>query len=287
MIIANPIYDVVFKRLLENESIAKGLLSRILHQNIVELEFQPQEISSRIDDESRTLPITIYRVDFRAKIITEEGEEKHLLIELQKAKLATDIERFRTYLGDQYCGREPFISRVKEDDTPSSLPIVTIYFLNFALDTTFPKVIQIAREYRDAISQERFEGKHDFIECLTHDSYIIQVPKLNDDHQTDLEEALRIFDQRFIIEGDSHLLNFSSETDDPLLQDMLRELEKSVADPKVAKIMEIEDEMMAGQLSVQNELKRERAEKEFERAEKERLAALLTKHGIDPDEDAI
>lgn len=299
MLIANPIYDVVFKRLFEDQAIAKGLLSRILGEEVLELEFRPQEFSARKDRAENQLPITIYRVDFRAKIRTAEGEEKVILIELQKAKLATDIQRFRNYLGNQYSESE----KVKEDDLPQSLPITTIYFLNFCLDDSFPKIIHVAREYRNAISQQRFEGKHEFIECLTHDSYIIQVPKLNDDHNTELEEALRIFDQRYVVSGDPHYLDFIEGSDgnqsDPLLVDMIRTLQKAIADPEVAKIMEVEDEMLVNEKVTQQKLEAalkreameraekeiERAEKEKERAEKDRLVELLKKHGIDPDSD--
>ena len=43
MIIANPIYDVVFKYLLEDIDIARELLSTILGEEIIGLEVKPQE----------------------------------------------------------------------------------------------------------------------------------------------------------------------------------------------------------------------------------------------------
>ena len=46
MIIANPIYDVVFKYLLEDAEIARDLLSTILGEEVVQLEFKPQETST-------------------------------------------------------------------------------------------------------------------------------------------------------------------------------------------------------------------------------------------------
>ena len=47
MIIANPIYDVVFKYLLEDKEIARGLLSTIIGEEIEELTVQPQEMAIR------------------------------------------------------------------------------------------------------------------------------------------------------------------------------------------------------------------------------------------------
>ncbi|GAB4402812.1 MAG: hypothetical protein OHK0039_01290 [Bacteroidia bacterium] len=43
MIIANPIYDAVFKYLLEDTKIARELLATILGVEIVELALRPQE----------------------------------------------------------------------------------------------------------------------------------------------------------------------------------------------------------------------------------------------------
>ena len=41
--IANPIYDTVFKYLMEDERIARILLSALLKKNVVEVEKRPHE----------------------------------------------------------------------------------------------------------------------------------------------------------------------------------------------------------------------------------------------------
>jgi len=43
MQIANPIYDTVFKYLLEDNDAAKLLISTIISEEIVKLDFMPQE----------------------------------------------------------------------------------------------------------------------------------------------------------------------------------------------------------------------------------------------------
>ncbi|TAG21669.1 MAG: hypothetical protein EAZ32_04550 [Cytophagia bacterium] len=43
MIIANPLYDVVFKYLLEDLEIARELLAIILGQEVLSIEVKPQE----------------------------------------------------------------------------------------------------------------------------------------------------------------------------------------------------------------------------------------------------
>lgn len=95
--IANPIYDSVFKYLMNDEKVAKLLLSAIIGREVVELEFRPTEHHFPFRE-----VLTVLRMDFQARIIDENGNQELVLIELQKAKLASDIMRFRKYLGAQY-----------------------------------------------------------------------------------------------------------------------------------------------------------------------------------------
>ena len=96
--IANPIYDVVFKYLMEDTEIAKLILSTIIDEEIESLEFSPQENIITLENRS----LTVYRLDFSAKIRLPDQSYKQVLIEIQKAKYSTDIMRFRRYLGEQY-----------------------------------------------------------------------------------------------------------------------------------------------------------------------------------------
>ncbi len=76
MHIANPIYDVVFKYLMEDAKVAKLLISSIIGEEIEELDFRPQEFTTDIDKsriEGRIGTLTVYRLDFTAKISTKEG----------------------------------------------------------------------------------------------------------------------------------------------------------------------------------------------------------------------
>ena len=196
MIIANPLYDAVFKYLMEDVRIAKLIIATIIDEEIVDLTFRPQERTSF----SHKFSIHLYRMDFAAKIKTKDGQYKNILIEIQKAKLSQDIMRFRKYLGEQY---------MKSDDIDGkqiALPIITIYFLGFKLKHITAQAIKINRHYIDAITGERLEQQDDFIEQLTHNSYVIQIPRLKPSHQTRLETLLAVFDQTGI-QNDHYLLN--------------------------------------------------------------------------------
>ena len=144
MIIANPIYDVVFKYLLEDLSIAHDLLTTIIGEEVIALEMQPQETVLET-----AAALNIFRVDFRATIRLPLGDTWKVLIELQKAKRSFDITRFRQYLGENYQRDDGVMN---EDGVLESrtLPIVTIYFLGFKLPNTTIPVLRISRVYQNA-----------------------------------------------------------------------------------------------------------------------------------------
>ena len=113
-----------------------------------------------------------------------------MLIEIQKAKLGTDIMRFRRYLGEQY--RDPNNLRPGTDRPKRVLPLLTIYFLGHPLEHTKAPVIRVRRESLDMTTGKRLEKPEPFIESLTHDSYVIQIPYLRRERQTEVEELLQI-----------------------------------------------------------------------------------------------
>ncbi|MDR0725351.1 MAG: hypothetical protein LBF59_05000, partial [Prevotellaceae bacterium] len=55
-IIANPIYDTVFKRLMENMKIVKFFLSAILEQQVTAVDILPQELTYKdVQDEKEAM----------------------------------------------------------------------------------------------------------------------------------------------------------------------------------------------------------------------------------------
>ncbi|RQD65470.1 hypothetical protein [Desulfonatronovibrio magnus] len=98
VVIANPIYDAVFKYLMDDLPVARVIISTIIGQEVEELEFKQRERSAQV----ASLGVTIFRLDFSAVIKTADGERKNVLIEIQKADNADDIARFRRYLAENY-----------------------------------------------------------------------------------------------------------------------------------------------------------------------------------------
>ena len=134
MKIINPLYDYAFKYLMQNNRIAKKVLSTLLECEVVELFVEQQEIVAV--DEARNLKL--FRLDFSAIIINEQGERQKVLIELQKSKLPTNHLRFRTYLGENYTKSETFINDLGVEET-RVYPIISIYIFTNHLNISWTR----------------------------------------------------------------------------------------------------------------------------------------------------
>ena len=203
MLIANPIYDVVFKRMMENERVAKFFIGTLLEQTIENVEVKPQEFT--YTDELAGL--AVFRLDFIATIKTESGEQKKVLIEIQKARNQIDLMRFRRYLGEQY-KKEDLLNNKK-----IVFPITTIYILGFKLPEIETACIKVERNYKDLVNNKTLITKSEFVEKLTHDSYIVQVDRITNKYATKLDKLLSIFEQRNFIDENKITKEFKHALD--------------------------------------------------------------------------
>jgi hypothetical protein len=237
VIIANPIYDVVFKYLLEDADIARDLLSTILGEEVVHLEFKPQETSTESSE-----GIKILRLDFKAIIKKKDGTLFKVLIELQKSKQVFDVMRFRRYLGDNYRKEDQLVD---EDGLAvfRPLPIITIYFLGFLLNNVPSGVIKVKRDYVDVVTEEILGVKDDFVELLTHDSYMIQVGRLPKESRGKLDRVMQIFSPMYQNKADKHLIDFQGDIYDPLVLRMVERLSRAIAGDEYRDKMDVEDEV--------------------------------------------
>ena len=236
MHIANPIYDVVFKYLMEDSKVAKLLVGKIIGTEVVELLPEPQETVFSPD----TLhSFTVYRLDYSATIKTPEGERK-VIIEIQKAKHASDIMLFRRYLGQQYSNKDNF-SVV--DGKKIALPIISIYLLGYSLPGIHAPVLHVNRRYIDLATQEICDIKDEFIESLTHDSYLIQIMRLKAQRRNDLEILLGVFDQDNRT-SDEHILNVREDEFPEKYRPLIRRLQNAAESEEVRMIMDAEDEIL-------------------------------------------
>ena len=100
--VANPIYDIVFKYLMEDERIAKTLLSALLKKNVVDVNVRRHEYTNGNRDN-----ISMFRIDFAATI-EEEDEEYAEMMYYYLIECGTDRgeglsdEEFRQLMRKQY-----------------------------------------------------------------------------------------------------------------------------------------------------------------------------------------
>jgi hypothetical protein len=282
MKIANPIYDAVFKYLLEDKRVAKLLLSTILDEEILDINIQPTEHSIELERP----PVTVYRIDFSAKIRSGSGEQL-VLIELQKAKFAQDLFRFRRYLGNHYANRENQTTDPKTGRTVP-IPIITIYFLGEAISDLTAPVIKVNRECIDIATGERFTKKFQFIECLTHNSFIIQIPHLKEKRRTELEKLLLFFDQSNAIE-DKHTLSIHEDQIPQQHQPLLDRLRRAIEDQNIRGAMDVEDDIVLELEDKDREIQKqkERAEQARQGEEQEKKRADQEKARADESEQKL
>jgi hypothetical protein len=232
MVIANPIYDVVFKRMMENERVAKFFIGTLLGQTIETVEVKRQEFT--YTDELAGL--AVFRLDFIATIKTETGEYKKVLIEIQKARNLIDLMRFRNYLAEQY-KKEDIVNNQK-----LILPITTIYILGFKLSEIETACIKVERNYKDLINQKIINKKSDFVEKLTHDSYIVQVDRITNNYSTKLDKLLSVFEQQHFIDDKKITKEFKHELDTEDIKLTTDILHFAGTNPEERKRIEIEQE---------------------------------------------
>ena len=232
MIIANPIYDVVFKRLMENEKVAKFFISTLLEQTVEAIEIKPQEFTYT----NELAGIAVFRLDFIATIKNDSGEYKKVLIEIQKAKNPIDLMRFRNYLAEQYKKED------KINNENAILPITTIYILGFTLPEIETPCIKVERNYKDLINKTILLKKSEFVEKLTHDSFVVQVERITDRYQTKLDKLLSVFEQRNFTDNREITKNFAHEPDIDELKTITDILHYVGTDPEERKQIEIEQE---------------------------------------------
>ena len=238
-IIANPIYDSVFKFLMEDERAAKVLLSALLQQEVHDLKMRRNEYTNL--NQTR---ISLFRIDFSARIKDAAGREQLVLIELQKTWLMTETLRFHQYLGTQYLDMENISS--SGSGAGYGLPIISIYILGHKLGDLSEPVVYVRRRYLDYDNRDIVQGVPDpFIESLTHDSIIVQIPYLQGRARNHLERLLSVFDQECRMATDVHFLQINDEGMDKEGRLLVNRLVMAAASPDVRREMQVEDEILS------------------------------------------
>ena len=191
--VCNPIYDTVFKYLVEDERVAKVLLGGILNKKIESVEIKGHECAYQSDDNN----LKLLRFDFVGTVENPDGTKETVTIELQKASEPEEVMRFRKYFG---------IQMASESNADYG-----IFILGHSLGEGFEYPLIKGRTvfYDEDDNVLNFKTQCEFIKGMTYHLYIIQIPFLPEKPKKPLEKIFRAFDQRYRLEYDSKYLELT------------------------------------------------------------------------------
>ena len=234
--IANPVYDVVFKYLMDDPRIARTILSALLKKNVVAVEMRPHEY---VNEQRDTL--SVFRIDFGATVRSDDGTEQLILVELQKTWLETETLRFRQYLGVHYSNPKNMVG-------DHAIPTVAVYLLGHRVGDIEEPVLYVNHQSYDYEGRLVTKGMPDaFVESLTHDSIIVQIPRLHGQINNRLDKVLSIFDQTRRDRDNEHILLVDERlySDDQDMSLIIHRLTMAAADAQVRHSMNVEDEYIS------------------------------------------
>ncbi len=254
IVIPNPIYDVVFRYLMQDYDSAMIILSTLINEKIKSLEFQPltfakkltveehnkdvkKKINKHFEKEKQKIiaddslsdldknvaiseiaikdPVTgkdvkLLHLDFAAVIEKENGEEEMVIIELQKVAMETDIFRFKQYIAENFQKKRK-INKIDQDtgqEIELELPyrLIPIFILNFKIEDDISDLMIKTRQIKSGtFTDKEFDGKNEFIDHLSYELYVVQLPYLkkvealdfkDNEYKSKLFALLKLFDQR-------------------------------------------------------------------------------------------
>lgn len=246
--VCNPIYDTVFKYLIEDERVAKVLIGGILNKKIVSVKIQGHECSYQNDDNY----LKLLRFDFAGTIENPDGTKETVTIELQKASEPEEVMRFRKYFGIQMASEANADDVTKyrrdKDKTPyivkSPRHIYGIFILGHSLGKDYEHPLIKGRTvfYDEDDNVLDFKTQCEFIKGMTYHLYIIQIPFLTERPKKPLEKIFRAFDQRYKLKTDSKYLELTEDEDEESgFNVIFRRLLHAAADEQLRGNLDLED----------------------------------------------
>lgn len=239
--VANPIYDSVFKFLMDDERIAKTVLSALLKKEVLSVEMRKHEHPNITRDK-----LSMFRIDFAARVREDDGSIQLILIELQKTWLDTETLRFRRYLAAQYNAEENI--QKQGENQGYALPMVAVYLLGHRVGDIDKPVVYVGHKALDYDGKEVENGENDpFISSLIHDSIIVQIPLLHGKINNRLDKVLSVFDQSQRTEESQQIINLEENLykDDPEMMQIIHRLSLATMSAEVRQEMNDEDEFFA------------------------------------------
>jgi len=248
MKLLNPLFDTVFKFLMEDVECAKGLIKTIIKKDISEL-YPLQQEASTMRLKIKYSQIGMIRQDYVAMIKSQDEDGKDtfekVVIEVQKSPFMPEIGRFRNYLADKY--KKKTNIPTSEGSKDVFLAIKTIYLIEETFNKNLPPVLARLGQYYDELENTVYEGKRDeVVELFNHDSWFIQTELLPPDFKQEMMYVLSVFaptyrkdrKDRYIEIPDNEMLQKKYE----LLNRLIRRLQMATSNTKINRAVDVEME---------------------------------------------
>ena len=244
-IIANPMYDTVFKRMMKNERMARFFLGTLLGKTIEKLGvghdettwLAPQDkvLVLRASKGDRPIVVSQQNLDFVALVKTDEGCEE-MPINIHKLG-------HHYYLGHLY---KDLFERYKNKSV--SPPVTSIYVTEFILPEIESACVRIGKTCEDLVNAKPLDGTNLIVALLRNDecdAYVIQPKRIVANRcQTELDKLLGIFEQaNFTNDYPEHIVKqYRHPIDNEDLRDIVDFLHYLITDPDERKVIELEHE---------------------------------------------
>ncbi|MBQ3655245.1 MAG: hypothetical protein II956_00160 [Bacteroidales bacterium] len=251
--VVNPIYDTVFKYLMQDEKVAKVLIGNILKTKVVSIQMNNNEYSALLPDGKK-----IFKLDFSATILDRSGKNQLVHIEVQKALEEGEIMRFRSYLGAIYMDEtKKYQETIKNPKTnietvvDHPLPIHSIYILGHELgDGLEQSVMHGENIFKDQEGNIiKIPDNNDYINGLTHTVTFVIAPLTKKNVKTHLDKLLTIFSDT---EPNSQVIELDEYYDDSEdYRTIMRVLQKASADKQLRGNLDLEQYAWNNQLKME------------------------------------
>ena len=265
IIIPNPIYDVVFRYLMEDPESATIVLSTLINEKITSLNLEPQThaqkkpYKAKIEDPKTQDDIRLFHLDFTATVELPDGTEELIMIELQKASEPDDIFRFKRYISKNFQRRQekeiihPVSHTVEKINKP--IRLIPVFILNFRIENEINDLLIRTNRVKEGVFKNRpLKKTNEFIDNLTYDILVVQLPNLsniaesdyeNDEYKKKLFALLKIFDQKSKVKNNEHRLRLIRRFFPGFLERVIQRLQSAdINNPDLEEQLYAEDEYL-------------------------------------------
>jgi hypothetical protein len=249
--IANPVYDVVFKYMMDDPTVATLFLSYLTGLHIDAIEPLPQEMvigqkpGETASPAKSPLRLSTYRLDYGVWLREKNGGKgRIIIIEVQTTSAIGESMRYRKYLGYQYLDNRYYYEGfgVAGRVYKLGVPVFPIYILGTG-DRMLGDVpvVNVVPVLKDAYTGEVLQAKSDFIDALFHEGIIVNVPALKGRRRDEREQMLSIFDQSYTEQNKRTMLVPMSEIPERF-HPLIRRLQTALKVEDVGDMILIDDD---------------------------------------------